>query len=83
MTYVNKVADFYVARFAGVRMLSAEDYTMIAEWEKQNIPVAIVLRSINDVYYSYTSDGIEIKTIGECDETVRNIFRDWLEIKSP
>ena len=83
MTYVNKVADFYVARFAGVRMLSAEDYTMIAEWEKQNIPVAIVLRAINEVYYSYTSDGIEIKTIGECDETVRNIFRDWLEIKSP
>lgn len=83
MNYVSEVADLFLARFSGIRIVSAADYTMIAEWEKQKIPVAIVLRAINEVYYSYTSDGVEIKSIGECDEAVRSIFRNWLELKSP
>lgn len=50
MSYVTKVADLILARCQSEMILDPTIYTAIAEWEKQEIPLAIVFDSINRVF---------------------------------
>jgi hypothetical protein len=47
MSYVSTVVDFLNTRTTDLPSLSAEDYTAIAEWEKQEIPLGFVLGSLD------------------------------------
>jgi hypothetical protein len=47
MSYVSTVVDFLHTRTTDPASLSAEDYTAIAEWEKQEIPLGFVLSSLD------------------------------------
>jgi hypothetical protein len=47
MSYVSTVVDFLNTRTTDPPSLSAEDYTAIAEWEKQEIPLGFVLGSLD------------------------------------
>jgi len=49
MKYVVEVADLFLARCCNNKVLSPMDFVTIAEWEKQEIPIEVVLRSINEV----------------------------------
>ena len=50
MSYVTKVADLILSRCQGEMILDPAIYTSIAEWEKQEIPLAIVFDSINRIF---------------------------------
>lgn len=82
MSYVAEITSFFKARFPEAAELDASDYTTIAEWEKQEIPMALVRRAINDVYYDCKEKGVDIESIGHCEETVKSNFRDWLKAKA-
>ena len=47
MSYVSTVVDFLNTRTTDPLALSAQDYTAIAEWEKQEIPLGFVLSSLD------------------------------------
>lgn len=79
MIYVTEVSEFFMARYPGATMLSSADYKLIAEWEKQGIPLALVLRSINEVYYDFEKEGIEIESINECQAWIESNFNEWLK----
>ncbi len=48
MSYVTEAADLFLSLNANVPILSPEDYLIIAEWEKQEIPLSLILKSIRD-----------------------------------
>ena len=78
MSYVTEVTELFLSHRPGVTILDPMDYTIIAEWEKQEIPVAIVLRSINEVYFKFKEENIKIESISECHSVVKSNFRAWL-----
>lgn len=79
MSYVEKVTDFFLSRCRGVTILSPADYTMIAEWEKQAIPLPIILNSINEVCDKLDGNEVEIESVSEFQETVKKNFGSWLQ----
>lgn len=70
MNYIETVADLFLKRGA-CSFLSAEDYLLIAEWEKEEIPLEVVLDAINQ------SDKLESIAYFQ-DEVSRN-FAAWLQ----
>ena len=48
MNYINEIAEFCLALNPAKKILDGSDYTIIAEWEKQDIPLYIVLAAINE-----------------------------------
>ena len=47
MNYITEVADLFITRSRRVTILNPMDYVIIAEWEKQEIPLAVIFDSIN------------------------------------
>lgn len=82
MSYVSEVADFFLARFPEAAVMSAASYTLIAEWEKQEIPQAIVIRSINECYYEIKQHGADFDSINICDKRVKANYEAWLKARS-
>lgn len=78
MSYVSEIADSIISHSNGSAILGPEIYTAIAEWEKNEIPVAVVLISIDDVCRQ--ADGCRDKQvpIGMIQEAVSRNFRTWL-----
>lgn len=79
MNYIIDVADLFLARCANVTILSPMDFTIIAEWEKEEIPLAVILGSINEVCDHLNGDGGEVESIGDFQDTVKQNFIDWLQ----
>jgi len=79
MTYVTEVVDFFLARFPGVALLDPTDYTILAEWEKQEIPLDLVLKSIADAHTDLQNNSGEIKSLADCHARVKVNFREWLK----
>jgi hypothetical protein len=73
MSYITDVADLFLSRCQNIKFLSPIDYATIAEWEKQEIPLAIVfdnpLQSV---------DLANIKSIKDFQSEVRKNFANWL-----
>jgi hypothetical protein len=78
MSYVSHIADSILSRAENVSVLGPEIYTAIAEWEKREIPVAIVLISIEEVC-CYEKDSFKGQVPVELVQSavIRN-FRTWL-----
>jgi hypothetical protein len=76
MSYVSDIANSMLSRSGNAALLGPEMYTAIAEWEKREIPVAIVLMSIEEVYlHAATVNYIPVETF---QDAVGRNFRIWL-----
>lgn len=80
MNYVETVADLFLTR-RGCKILSAEDYVLVAEWEKEEIPLDVVLDSINRVFDNLAQDDnhFNLDSIGHFQDEVKKNFADWLQ----
>ena len=78
MSYVSNIASSILGHAENVSVLGPEIYTAIAEWEKREIPVAIVLISIEEVW-NYEKESFSGQVPVELVEAavVRN-FGTWL-----
>lgn len=76
--YVTEIADLFLARCSGITILSPLDYTIIAEWEKQEIPLAIVLDTMNKGFEKVNAAEVKVESIGHFQEAVKKNFREWL-----
>lgn len=79
MSYVTDVTDLFLARFPNITILNPLDYVVVSEWEKQEIPLSIVLGSINDVSEKLDGENSKIESIGYFQETVKKNFHNWLQ----
>lgn len=78
MSYVSEITDRLLARCPKLTMLEAMDYVMIAEWEKQEIPLEIVFRSIDTVCAGRDENPSEAVSTARLQIAVKKNFRDWL-----
>lgn len=78
MKYVTEVADLFLRLNPEVTILSAADYSTIAEWEKQEIPLWLVLASISKACVERKNKTIETGDITCLRETIKTDFDMWL-----
>ena len=76
MNYVSNIAESLLSRPGCVPVLGPDIYTTIAEWEKKEIPLPIVIISIDEVCGS-TGNG-PLKSIDGLQAVVSRNFRTWL-----
>jgi hypothetical protein len=77
MNYVREVSELFQNR-CNVSILSPEDYTLIAEWEKEEIPSEIVSATINDICDQLNGSAPDIASICYFHEAIKKNFRNWL-----
>ena len=78
MNYIGEVTDLFRSRCGGMKILDPMDYVIIAEWEKQEIPLAIVAAAINEIC-DRLGDDLRIDSISYFQETIKHNFRAWLQ----
>ncbi len=61
-----------------IRILTPMDYVIIAEWEKQEIPIALVTSAIDEAFHRIQGGDPGIDSIGYFQEIVMQGFREWL-----
>jgi len=79
MNYVTDVADLFLARYPSVTILSPTDCTIIAEWEKQEIPLEVVFDSINAVCDGLGDKVGEVESINDLRIAVKQNYINWLQ----
>ena len=78
MSYISVVTDFFATRQGADFVFSPEDYATIAEWEKQEIPLAFVLSTIDRVISDSEKQRESIGSINQISLSVHSRFADWL-----
>ena len=80
MNYVETVADLFLTRF-DYAILSVEYYVLIAEWEKEEIPLEVVLDSINQGFdhFARNNQRENLESIGYFQNEVKQNFANWLQ----
>ena len=73
MNYVQEIADRFLEKCQNAAMLGPADFTLIAEWEKQEIPKQVVLDAITELSTPATRSVTEIRS------GVKQYFVDWLQ----
>jgi len=79
MNYVKEVADLYLALNPTKPILEGADYTIIAEWEKEEIPPFVVRSSIEEVCHTLSSAGVEIDSLEYVRHAVKESYSTWLQ----
>ncbi len=79
MKYVTDVASLFLDRCPEITILGPEDFTIIAEWEKQEIPFEVVVRSINETCDRSSEDRAKIKSIADFQRSVKKNYLEWLK----
>jgi len=82
MSYVIAVADLFLARCPNVTILSPMDFTIIAEWEKQEIPLDVVFDSINRFCDELGKKIGEVRSISDLRSSVKQNYINWLQTNS-
>jgi hypothetical protein len=82
MNYIGEVTNLVSSRCETPKIFEAMDYVIIAEWEKQEIPLVVVGAAINQVCDKLGVKDIRIESISCFDETVKQSFRAWLQSDS-
>lgn len=78
MSYVTVIANSILSQTESASVLGPEIYTAIAEWEKREIPLSVVKRSIEEVC-GRAADANPGQIPVECfQEAVISNFRSWL-----
>lgn len=75
MSYVSEVVEFVAARRGSPTILSPDEYAVIAEWEKQEIPVRLIFGAFDKLDRKLETDQMSIQ---EMDEVVCLYYADWL-----
>ncbi len=83
MNYVSTVADFFTTRSGLTATLSPEDYAAIAEWEKQEIPLAFVLRALERRLNDLESKQTRIAPPSELQAAINYEFAQALHVSEP
>lgn len=78
MNYVSKVADFILSHTNCVSVLGPEIYTAIAEWEKKEIPLSLVMMSIDEFCEDKREATSSVELIDKLQAAVNENFRIWL-----
>lgn len=79
MSYVSKIANSILSHSSDSVLLGPEMYTAIAEWEKREIPEAVVLISIEEVYtHGVSGTNVPVELF---QDTVTRNFRTWLSCR--
>lgn len=78
MSYVSNIANSILSNSADTAVLGPEMYTAIAEWEKKQIPTAIVLISIDEVRMLVRGEFSEKLPVEMFQEVVARNFTTWL-----
>lgn len=76
MSFVTKVADLFLERCRNVTIISPSDFVLIAEWEKQEIPLDIILKSINEL----CDEAAVVTSFDEFQRLVQQNFIEWLQV---
>lgn len=81
MNYISEVIDLFSSRCRKLTHLSPKDYALIAEWEKQEIPLFVVLNSINRIFdnLDQNNEFESIDVIEYFQNEVKKNFIDWLQ----
>ena len=79
MSYVSTVVDFLNTRTTDPPALSAEDYTAIAEWEKQEIPLGLVLSSLDRRLVDIEAAHANADPISDIRTDIVAEFANWLQ----
>ena len=77
--YVADVADLLLSHCPEMTFLGAADYTIIAEWEKEEIPIAVVLDSIKEICESLNGEHANIASISHFHSPVKIKLINWLQ----
>lgn len=83
MSYVTEVTDLFLAYCPEATLLDPMDYTIIAEWEKQAIPLPIVLAAIEEGCANCKEEPVKIESISYFQEEIKKNFRNWLQRRDP
>lgn len=76
MSYVSAVAELF--RESGQpQLLTANAYTIFAEWEKQQIPLHLVQSTIENISFSGTG---RLPPVPQISELINVAFADWLSL---
>ena len=78
MSYVGEVADLFRSRCGDTAILGPMDYLIIAEWEKQEIPIVLVTAAIDEAFDRIQCDDPRIDSVGYFQDIVKQNFRAWL-----
>jgi len=79
MNYIGEVTNLFRSRCGEIKILGAMDYVIIAEWEKQEIPLSIVAAAINEICDQLTGDNLGIDSVSYFQDTIKHNFRTWLQ----
>ena len=82
MSYVEEIADLFRSRCDDSKILHPMDYLIIAEWEKQEIPLALDATAINKICDELGDDEPRIESMGHFQETIKQNFGVWLEAQA-
>ena len=76
MSYVSEAADLFQSLNPDVSVLSSFDYLTIAEWEKQEIPLPLVLKAIREFSNGRgTGNNVDL---AEIKQDVKDVYAAWL-----
>lgn len=83
--YLSEVENLFIKRRGSTLGLSPLDWQIIAEWQRQGIPLSLVLRAINDVFDNYETlpkkKKRPIKSISYCAEEIEASFEEFLQLR--
>ena len=78
MSYVSNIADLIIDQSGSNAVLGPEVYTAIAEWEKREIPVTVVQKSIREVCGTRDENSEQELPVALFQRAVIRNFRQWL-----
>ncbi|HMS40245.1 MAG TPA: hypothetical protein PKE69_08470 [Pyrinomonadaceae bacterium] len=81
MNYIETVAELFLKR-SGKNLLAVSDYVLIAEWEKEEIPLEIVLDSINRIFNEISEVSKNIESIEFIEDRVQINFAESIRQNS-
>lgn len=73
MNYVEEIADKFLQGCRSSAALGPDDFTLIAEWEKQEIPKDVVIDAITLLAKPETRSLVELRS------GVKEYFVNWLQ----
>ena len=72
MNYVQEIADRFLEKCQNGTVLGPADFTLIAEWEKQEMPREVVIEAIALLSTPATTSVTELRS------GVKEFFVEWL-----
>lgn len=78
--YFSEIEAVFIRRRGRNLLLSPVDWTLIESWQKNEIPLHIILQSIEDVFDAYDKKTTKraIKSLSYCKDEVEARYAEWL-----